>query len=231
MKLKCIIVDDEPLASGLLNSYALQTPFLEVAGVYNSAIDTLSAIDGQHIDLIFLDINMPKMSGMEFSKILPATVKVIFTTAYDQYAIEGFKVNALDYLLKPISYSDFLQASRRASDWFNMMQNLKADSIFVKSGYRTEKLKYDDILYIENQKDYVKFHLENRKEPVSSLMNIQQLSEKLPGNNFMRVHRSFIVNLNKIQTIERNSIVFGKVYIPISDTYREKFNDFFKKDF
>lgn len=229
MKLKCIIVDDEPLAAGLLKSYALQTPFLEVAGVYNSAIEALSAVNGQPVDVIFLDINMPKMNGLEFSKTLPASIRVIFTTAYDQYAIEGFKVNALDYLLKPISYADFLQASNRALDWYRMVNNPKADSIFVKSGYRMEKLEYDKIIYIENQKDYVRFYLEGEKEPVNSLMNIQQLAEKLPGNLFMRVHRSFIVNLHKIKTVERNCIVFGRTYIPVSNTYRDKFNDFLEK--
>lgn len=232
MKLRCIIVDDEPLAAELLKSYALQTPFLELVGTYNSAIDALAAVNEQQLDLIFLDINMPKMNGVEFSKTLPATFKVIFTTAYDQYALEGFKVNALDYLLKPISYKDFLQASIRAQDWYKKVSSSSTDNnIFVKSGYRIEKLEYDNILYIENQKDYVKFHLEDQDEPISSLMSIQQLSEKLPEQTFMRVHRSFIVNLNKIRTVERNCIVFGKVYIPVSDTYKEKFNTFLEGKF
>lgn len=230
MKLKCIIVDDEPLAADLLKSYASETPFLELSGTYNSAIDALAAV--QDVDIIFLDINMPKINGLEFSKTLPLTVKVIFTTAYDQYAIEGFKVNALDYLLKPISYSDFLQAANRALEWYKVIDNPSSDdSIFVKSGYRIEKLEYNDILYIENQKDYVKFYLENQQEPVSSLMNIQQLADKLPEHTFMRVHRSFIVNLNKIKTVERNCIVFGKIYVPVSDTYRDKFNAFLNKKF
>jgi DNA-binding LytR/AlgR family response regulator len=181
MKLKCIIVDDEPLASELLKSYALQTPSLELVGTYNSAIDALPIVNDQHIDLIFLDINMPKMNGLEFSKVLPVSIKIIFTTAYDQYAIDGFKANALDYLLKPINYSDFLQASNRAMEWYTRINKPLADSIFVKSGYRIEKIEYGDILYIENQKDYVKFHLDNLPEPISSLMSIQQLSEKLPG--------------------------------------------------
>ncbi len=231
MKLKCIIVDDEPLAADLLKSYALQTPFFELIGTYNDAIDALPTINEQGIDVIFLDINMPKINGLEFSKALPATIKVIFTTAYDQYAIEGFRVNALDYLLKPISYSDFLQAATRALDWFRREDSSSGDSIFIKSGYRVEKLEYDDILYIENQKDYVKFFLEGDKEPVSSLMNIQQLAERLPEQTFMRVHRSFIVNLNKVKTIERNTVVFGKVYIPVSDTYRDNFNKFVEKKF
>lgn len=229
MKLKCIIVDDEPLAADLLKSYALQTPTLELEGTYNSAIDALQIINRGDIDLIFLDINMPKINGLEFSKTLPATIKIIFTTAYDQYAIEGFKVNALDYLLKPISYTDFLQATNRALEWFKRVQNPSSETIFVKSGYRIEKLDYDQILYIENQKDYVKFYLEDQKEPVSSLMSIQDLAEKLPNHTFMRVHRSFIVNLNKIRTVERNCIIFGKVYIPVSDTYRDKFNEFLNK--
>ncbi|NDV78601.1 LytTR family DNA-binding domain-containing protein [Dysgonomonas sp. 511] len=229
MKLKCVIVDDEPLAADLLRSYALQTPFLDVAGVYNSAIDALPRINEGGINLIFLDINMPKINGMEFSKTLPASIKIIFTTAYDQYAIEGFKVNALDYLLKPISYVDFLQASNRALDWFKVMNNISAESIFVKSGYQYKKLEYSNILYIENQKDYVRFFLEGQSEPVSSLMNIQQLAEKLPCHVFMRVHRSFIVNLDKVKTVERNCIVFGKTLIPVSDTYREQFNLFLNK--
>lgn len=231
MKLKCIIVDDEPLASELLKSYALQTPFLELGGVYNSAVEALSALEGGKVDIVYLDINMPNMNGLELSKMLSPSIKIIFTTAYDQYAIDGFKVNALDYLLKPISYSDFLQAANRALEWFKMINNISPDSIFVKSSYRIEKLKFDEILYIENQKDYVKFFRENEQEPVSSLMNINQLSEKLPGHIFMRIHRSFIVNLNKIQTIERNCIVFGKVYIPVSDTYKEKLNTYINERF
>lgn len=232
MKLKCVIVDDEPLAADLLKSYALQTPFLQLLGTYNSAIDALSVINEQKVDLIFLDINMPKINGVEFSKTLPSAIKVIFTTAYDQYAIDGFKVNALDYLLKPISYGDFLQAANRALEWFRPNTDASAaDSIFVKSGYRIEKLEYNNILYIENQKDYVKFYLEDQQDPVSSLMSIQQLSEKLPADVFMRVHRSFIVNLNKIKTVERNCIIFGKAYIPVSDTYRSEFNRFLDKKF
>lgn len=226
MKLRCIIVDDEPLAAGLLKSYAEQIPFLSLEGVFHNALEALPAINEQRVELLFLDINMPKISGLEFSKTLPATVKVIFTTAYNQYAIEGFKVNALDYLLKPISYADFFTAANKALEWFKMVGSSTDESIFVKSGYRIKKLDYDQILYIENQKDYVKFYLENQAEPVSSLMSIQQLSEKLPGHIFMRIHRSFIVNLNKIRTIERNCLIFGKVYIPVSDSYRDRFNAF-----
>lgn len=225
-------MDDEPLAVDLLKSYAGQTPFLDLQGTYNSALDAMNIVNEGGIDLLFLDINMPNLNGLEFSKTLPSSIKIVFTTAYDQYAIEGFKVKALDYLLKPISYSDFLQAANRALEWFKrseVQSSSSENSIFIKSGYRIEKLEYKDILYIENQKDYVKFYLEGQSEPISSLMNLQSLAEKLPHNKFMRVHRSFIVNLDKVKTIERNTIVFGKVYIPVSETYRSDFNKFMEQ--
>ncbi|SBV94226.1 conserved hypothetical protein [uncultured Dysgonomonas sp.] len=232
MTLKCIIIDDEPLAIDLLKSYVLKTSYLELVGTFNSALSAISTINERQIDLLFLDINMPQINGLEFSKTIHASTRIIFTTAYDQYAVEGFRVNALDYLLKPINYTDFLQATNKALEWFKMANiSHSTTSIFIKSGYRMEKIDFDNILYIENQKDYVKFHLENQKEPISSLMSMQSLEEKLPSNLFMRVHRSFIVNLKKIKTIERNCIVFGKEYIPVSESYKNKFMDFLNKHF
>lgn len=232
MTLKCIIIDDEPLAIDLLKSYVLKTSYLELVGTFNSALAAISTINERQIDLLFLDINMPQINGLEFSKTIHASTRIIFTTAYDQYAVEGFRVNALDYLLKPINYTDFLQATNKALEWFKLANiSHSTTSIFIKSGYRMEKIDFDNILYIENQKDYVKFHLENQKEPISSLMSMQSLEEKLPSNLFMRVHRSFIVNLKKIKTIERNCIVFGKEYIPVSESYKNKFMDFLNKHF
>lgn len=224
-----MVIDDEPLAVELLCSYVRKTPFLELAGSYNSAVEALEDMHNGRVKLLFLDINMPNINGLEFSKTLPPDIKVVFTTAYDQYAVEGFRVNALDYLLKPISYSDFLPAANRALEWFGRVEASAGKSIFVKSGYRIERLDFDRILYIENQKDYVKFYLEGSTETVNSLMNIQSLSEKLPEGKFMRVHRSFIVNLDKVKTIERSSVVFGKVYIPVSESYRDAFRKFMEK--
>lgn len=230
MKLRCIIIDDEPLAVSLLKTYAEQTPFLELVSTFNSALSALDFVKKEDIQVIFLDINMPKITGLEFSKMLSPDIKIIFTTAYDQYAIEGFKLNALDYLLKPISYPDFLNASQRALDWFIVRKDNNAkkedSSIFVKSGYQVKKIETNAILYIENQKDYVLFYLENETEPISSLMTLQSLEDKLPKNAFIRTHRSFIVNLNKINLVERNTIIFGKKFIPISETYRERFQQF-----
>lgn len=231
MKLRCVIIDDEPLAIDLLKSYAKQTPYLELVATFENPLDAMETLAMGNIQMLYLDINMPQINGMEFSRTLSASTRIIFTTAYDQYAIEGFRLNALDYLLKPISYTEFLQASNKALEWFKLVDTNEASSIFVKSGYRMEKIELADILYIENQKDYVKFHVEGVSEPISSLMSMQSLDEKLPSKQFMRVHRSFIVNLNKIKTIERNCIVFGKEYIPVSDSYKEKFMEFLNKSF
>lgn len=236
MSLKCIIIDDEPLAINLLKSYVEKTPFLELADTFDNALSAINTINEKNIDVLFLDINMPHITGLEFSKTIPPSTRIIFTTAYNQYAVEGFRLNALDYLLKPINYIEFLQAANKAQEWFKLKNNennetVTATSIFIKSGYRMEKIQFEDILYIENQKDYVKFHLENVKEPVSSLMSMQSLDEKLPNKQFMRVHRSFIVNLDKIKTVERNCIVFGKEYIPVSESYKSKFLDFLNKHF
>lgn len=238
MTLKCIIIDDEPLAIDLLKSYVQKTPFLKLIGTFDNALSSIDTINSNKIDILFLDINMPHINGLEFSKTITSNTRIIFTTAYDQYAVEGFRLNALDYLLKPINYTEFLQAANKALEWFRMKDatNDKSEaelqtSIFVKSGYRMEKIDFDNILYIENQKDYVKFHLESAKEPVSSLMSMQSLEDKLPSKWFMRVHRSFIVNLNKIKTVERNCIVFGKEYIPVSESYKTKFLEFLNKHF
>lgn len=236
MTLKCIIIDDEPLAIDLLKSYVQKTPFLELVDTFDNALSAISTINEENIDVLFLDINMPQITGLEFSKTIPSSTRIIFTTAYNQYAVEGFRLNALDYLLKPINYIEFLQAANKAQEWFKLKNNesnetVTATSIFIKSGYRMEKIQFEDILYIENQKDYVRFHLENVKEPVSSLMSMQSLEEKLPDKQFMRVHRSFIINLDKIKTVERNCIVFGKEYIPVSESYKSKFLEFLSKHF
>lgn len=238
MKLKCIIIDDEPLAIDLLRTYVEKTPFLELVAMFNNGPSAMEVLGSDHVDVMFLDINMPQISGLEFSRTISPSTRIIFTTAYDQYAVEGFRLNALDYLLKPINYTEFLQAANKALEWFKLTaekntgeETVSNTSIFIKSGYRIEKIDFDNILYIENQKDYVKFHLENEKEPVSSLMRMQSLEEKLPSKLFMRVHRSFIVNLDKIKTIERNCIVFGKEFIPVSESYKAKFMEFLNKNF
>lgn len=230
MTINCTIIDDEPLAAGLLKSYVEKTPFLNLIGTYSSAIEAMKDLREHPVQLLFLDIQMPELSGIEFAKILPHETKIIFTTAFQQYAIEGYKVNALDYLMKPISYDDFLKAADKALEWFSVTQ--KQDTyardrfMFVKSDYKLVRIALDDILYIEGLKDYVRIFLQDGQK-IMSLMNMKKLEEYLPRPEFLRTHRSYIVHMSKAQSIDRFRIVFGQEYIPISDSYKEDVLQYF----
>lgn len=227
MILHCAVVDDEPLALSLLESYVKKTPFLQLAGSYSSAVQAMTGLPGKEIDLLFLDIQMPELSGLEFSKMVDARTRIVFTTAFSQYAIDGYRVNALDYLLKPISYVDFLEAANKALQWFELVQKPEEiDSIFVKSDYKLVQIELKNILYIEGLKDYVKIYTENGSKPILSLMSMKAMEELLPAARFMRVHRSFIVQKDKIRIIDRGRIVFDKAYIPVSDSYKQAFQNF-----
>lgn len=231
--IKCAIVDDEPLALDLLQSYVEKTPYLELTGRCSSALAAMKLLHEQPVDLLFLDIQMPELNGIEFSKTIDQDkVKIIFTTAFSEYAIEGFKVNALDYLLKPISYSDFLSASERALKWFRESSKSGADTlryIYVKTEYKLLQIELDKIRYIEGLKDYVKIFVEESNTPILSLMSMKNMEELLPATDFVRVHRSYIVRGDKVKVIERNRIVFDKVYIPISDSYKSDFMKFMSR--
>lgn len=231
MTLNCAIVDDEPLALNLLESYVNKTPFLTLAGKYSSAVQAMKELPGKQIDLLFLDIQMPELNGLEFSKMVNSHTRIVFTTAFGQYAIDGYKVNALDYLLKPISYVDFLQAANKAVQWFELLQQPKEeiDSIFVKSEYKLVQIELKNILYIEGLKDYIKIYEEGNSKPILSLMSMKAMEEMLPASRFMRVHRSYIVQKDKIRIIDRGRIVFGKNYIPVSDSYKQTFQEFLDK--
>lgn len=230
MTLTCAIIDDEPLAISLLESYVGKTSFLRLTAKFNSALEALPVLSAQPVDLLFLDIQMPELSGMEFSRILEADTRIIFTTAFEQYALDSYKVNALDYLLKPIAYPDFLKAPNKALQWHEHMQatttTAEIESIFIKTEYKLVQVELRKILYIEGLKDYVKIFIEDEPHPILSLMSMKSLEEMLPASRFIRVHRSFIVQPEKIKVIERNRIVFGKEYIPISDNYKQKFIEF-----
>ena len=232
MILRCAIVDDEPLALGLLQSYVEKTPFLKLTGRYANAILAMKELPDNEVDLLFLDIQMPELNGLEFSKMLPARTKVVFTTAFGQYALDGYRVNALDYLLKPISYVDFLEAANKALQWFEMTQSKgsaeekEIQSIFVKSEYKLIQIDLDKILYVEGLKDYVKIYVEDIPRPILSLMNMKAMEQLLPASRFIRVHRSYIVQKGKIRVIDHGRIVFGKTYIPVSDGYKTNFQRF-----
>ena len=236
MILTCAIIDDEPLAVSLLESYVKKTPFLTLKGKYNSAILAMAELNENPVDLLFLDIQMPELNGMEFSRMLSGNTRIIFTTAFEQYALESYKVNALDYLLKPISYTDFLQSSQKALQWVELFTNRQnstltsgkpePESIFIKTERKLVQIDLNRILYIEGLKDYVKIYIEGEVHPVLSLMSMKAMEELLPPQRFIRVHRSYIVQPEKIKVIERSRIIFGKTYIPISDNYKDKFQDF-----
>ena len=227
MILNCAIVDDEPLALSLLESYVNKTPFLNLTGKYSSAMQAMKELLDMKVNLLFLDIQMPELNGLEFSRMVDPQTRIVFTTAFGQYAIDGYRVNALDYLLKPISYPDFLQAANKALQWFDLVQKPEEkESIYVKSDYKLVQIELKKILYIEGLKDYIKIYLEDSPKPILSLMSMKSMEELLPANRFMRVHRSYIVQKEKIRIIDRGRIVFDKTYIPISDSYKQAFQSF-----
>lgn len=229
MKLKCIAVDDEPLALKLVETFIEQTPFLQLVGSCDSAIEAMKMIGEKGPDLLFLDINMPNLNGMEFARLLQSgpqpSPKIIFTTAYNHFAIEGYKVNAIDYLLKPFNYEEFLRAATKA---LNLSQAAAPvaepaeESVFIKVEYQWVRVDYKDILYIEGLKDYVKLHLESSKD-ILSLTSLKTLEERLPTSRFMRVHRSYIVALDKISSISKTSLHINSTEIPVGEQYREAF--------
>lgn len=236
MLLSCIIIDDEPLALGLLENYVSKTPFLKLTGKFSSAIAASSVVNASPPDVIFLDIQMAELSGMEFARFVPKKSKVIFTTAFQQYAVEGYKVDALDYLLKPFSYADFLAAANKAMQWHQLytkssteIEKASKDCIFVKADYRLIQVELQKILYIEGLKDYLKIYMDGEEKPIVSHITMRAMEEMLPSNRFMRVHRSFIVQTDKIKEVDRNRIVFGKAHVPISESYKEAFHEYLGK--
>ncbi|WP_178985222.1 LytR/AlgR family response regulator transcription factor [Winogradskyella helgolandensis] len=233
LKITCIIVDDEPMALNLVESYAEKTPFLDLKKKCSSALEAMEFIKSNPVDLLFLDIQMPDLTGIEFSKMLPKETRVIFTTAFDHYALEGFKVEAIDYLLKPFDYAEFLAAANKANTWFELVRGKRQsvlseekEFLFVKSEYKQLRIKLADVLYFEGLKDYIKIWLKDNPKPILTLMSLKSLEEELPETQFMRVHRSFIVSLNNIDVIERSQIIINNQRITVSEQYKPKFLEF-----
>lgn len=236
--IRCLLVDDEPLALDLLEGYVNDTPFLTLVAKCSNAISAIEKMDEEDVDLIFTDIQMPNLSGMEFSKmILNQGAKIIFTTAFEGFALESYKVNAVDYLVKPISYPEFFSAANKAKKQISSQStptkgtSQDEDYIFVKSEYKLIKIVLKDLIYVEGLKDYLKFYTVNSEKPIMSLKSMKSLEEELPGKDFMRVHRSFMVNLKKVTTIDRSRIVFGNKYIPVSEKHKDAFQKFIDSDF
>jgi two-component system LytT family response regulator len=235
--MRCVAIDDEPLALRQIVGYIKKTPFLELTGQYESALKAIEGLENTPVDLMFVDINMPDLSGMDFVKTLEYSPMVVFVTAYSEYALEGFRANAIDYLLKPISYGDFLKSANKVKSLFDKLHQkpdeIKSnkDFLFIKSDYKLLRINFDDITYIEGMSEYIRIHLSNSR-PVMTLLSMKVVEEILPADRFMRVHRSYIVNLTKISVIERNRIIFdGNVYIPVTDQYKSKFQSYIDKNF
>ena len=244
MILNCIAVDDEPLALSHVCKFIEQTPFLNLAGQYPSAVQALKAIHSQKIDLVYLDIQMPDLNGLELARVIsksPETARIIFTTAFEQFSLEGYKVDALDYLLKPFNYEEFLRTASKAHSYFELINRMApppvvanaehADEqyLFLKVEYQWVRIAMHDILYIEGLKDYVKIHLKDTGKTVMSLTSLKDLEEKLPSRKFMRVHRSFIVALDKITSMNKNALQIGNRNITVGDQYKNAFHQFVGK--
>jgi len=235
--LSVIAIDDEPLALQLVCGYIEKTNGLTLTGRFDNPLDASDFLKENKVDVILVDIQMPELTGIEFTRLLEKGPKVIFTTAYEKYAIDGYKLEVIDYLLKPFSYEEFLKAVNKAQRLIGLedkaLREVEANDqfLFLKSDYKIKRINFNNILYIEGLKDYVKVFTVNNPKPVLSLTSLKLLEAKLPEKQFMRVHRSFIVNLEKIDTIERSRIVFGKEYIPVGDQYKDKFQEFLDRNF
>ena len=239
-KLNCIAIDDEPLALKQIAGYINRLPFMELVALCSSAFEAFEVLEMQNVDVMFVDINMPDMNGLDFVKSLQERPMLVFTTAYGEYALEGFKVEAIDYLLKPFSFDEFSASAKKVQKQFELLKNAKQSTetlesngnyLFIKSEYKLVRIDLGEVTFIEGMKEYVRIHRPGEK-PVMTLLSMKSLEEKLPEDRFMRVHRSYIVNLEKVSTVERFRIVFDDKYrIPVSGNYKEKFQAFLDKNF
>ncbi|SNC60689.1 two component transcriptional regulator, LytTR family [Hymenobacter gelipurpurascens] len=232
--LRCLLVDDEPLALRLLTSYVERVPFLELVGTCRSALEAMTVLQREQVDVMFLDIQMPDLTGVEFVRTLRPEALVIFTTAYEAYALEGFNLNAVDYLVKPIAFDRFVQAAQRAQDRLSPKPTEAAapappappasadDFIFVKADYHTQRINLRDIRYLEGLKDYIKIFTGGK--PVLTLNSLKAFEDRLPSQDFVRVHRSYIVALSWIDSIRKNRIYLGDAIIPVGDSYSDAFH-------
>lgn len=216
-KLKCLVVDDEELARALLESYIEKLDFLELVGSAEGPVEAMNIMREKKVDLLFLDIQMPEIKGTDFAKMVPSDTQIIFTTAYSEYALEGFELNALDYLLKPITFERFLKAVNKAKPTGEIKTT--AETLTVKSGYDLHKLKYADIRYIESDSEYVNYHTADKK--IMSNQSLKALEKVLPSSLFIRVHRSYIVNREMVTGLKGRDLLLGDVQIPVSDSYYE----------
>ena len=235
--IRCLAIDDEPLALQQLTAYIKKIPFLELVDSCQSAHDALTLMNQEVIDAIFVDINMPDLNGMDFVKSLPVPPLVVFTTAYSEYAVEGFKVDAVDYLLKPFGLTDFQRAANKVKARYDQQNTAviaqdEEDTLFLKTDYKVIRIDVKDIRYVQSMSEYLKIFLEGRAKPVIVLLSMKKMEERLPENQFMRIHRGYIINLKKIQEVNKNRVIMDEeTYLPIGDNYKEAFNSYLESKF
>ena len=235
--IKCLAIDDEPLALEQLANYIKKIPFLELVARCQSALDAREIMECEVIDAIFCDINMPDLNGMDFVKSLAVPPMVVFTTAYSEYAVEGFKVDAVDYLLKPFGLADFQRAANKVKVRYDLMNTAvvstvdEDNAIFLKTEYKVVRLSISDIRYVEGMSEYLKIHVEGQPKPLIVLLSMKKMEERLP-KSFMRIHRSYIINLKKIQEVNKNRVIMDRdTWLPIGDNYKEQFQDYINTKF
>ena len=224
--INCLLIDDEPLALQLLEDFIKKTPYLKLAGKFEEPLQALPILESQQIDLLFLDIKMPDISGIDFFKSLVNKPQVIFTTAYSEFAIDGFELKAMDYLLKPVSFEKFITACNRVKEYLdfkNLKETKSQDYFFINVSHKLHKIFYDDILYLEGYKDYTKLYLSSSNNPLLVLHNLKYFEDMLDKKEFIRIHRSYIVPIRKVNTASRKSVTVQANSLPVSDNYRDNF--------
>lgn len=235
--IRCIVIDDEPLAAQMVKNFVQRTPFLEFVAMYTDAVEALEALKANPVDLLFLDIHMPDLDGMSLAAMVPQQTRIIFTTAFKEYAFDSYGVNALDFLLKPISYARFLAAAEKARQWFELTSSVKdevvdegrRDTIFLRVDGELKQISISEILYVSGLKNYVMFYLDGEKRPLVTHLTMKTVEDILPAADFMRVHRSYIVALRKIKSIDRNNTIqIGDEFIHVSEGYLDAFNAYLK---
>ncbi len=237
--IRCIIIDDEPLALQQMESYIKKIPYLELVATYQSAIDAKEILEKEKIDAIFCDINLPELNGLDFIKSLENPPMVVFTTAYSEYAVEGFQLNAVDYLLKPFGCDDMKRAAeklKKCQDALRTLQDVSQidedDAIFLKTEYKIVRINIRNIRYVEAMSEYLRIHLIDNPRPIIVLLSMKKMEERLPKRSFMRIHRSFIINLKLIREVSKNRIVLGDdIEVPIGDSYRDQLNAYINSKF
>ena len=236
--IRVLAIDDEPLALQQLARYIEQIPYLDLVAECQSAIEARQIMEDETIDAVFVDINMPDLNGLDFVRSLSAPPLVVFTTAYSEYAVEGFKVNAVDYLLKPFGLDDFKRAANKVKEQYDLRNTATVsnvdedDALFLKTEYKVVRINIADIRYVEGMSEYLRIYLDNKPKPLIVLLAMKRLEERLPSHSFMRIHRSYIINLRKIQEVNKNRVIMdADTYLPIGDMYKDAFNAYINGKF